>query len=186
MKTSFPLISVSAIIISLAFSFQSCSKLKDELFPGFEIEPADIHFKIPVIASTSAATNITTFTTPFNMDSLIQAETMNTFSIKNVDKITMHQVMLRATDGDDENNFSNFEQVSISLSSNAIQQLTLIGDAPVVPDEALTELVLAPQTSNNIIGYMNGTALHFTIAGKARRITSKPITCIMHLRLKIQ
>src|SRR5688500_7859725 len=125
-------------IITLSISLQSCDKLKDKFFPGFEAEPSDIQLSIPVIASTTAATPIVSITTYFNMDSIIKAETLNAFSIKNVELITVQELSLMILDGDNENNLGNMESIAVSLHSNANANPSIIANAPVIADENLS------------------------------------------------
>src|SRR5687768_11927151 len=144
-------------IITLSISLQSCDKLKDKFFPGFEAEPSDIQVSIPVIASTAAASPIVSITTYFNMDSIIKAETLNAFSIKNVDLITVQELTLTIVDGDSNNNFGNMESLAVSLHSNANGNATVIASAPLIADEDTNELSLSPIASNNLRSYMTGS-----------------------------
>jgi hypothetical protein len=184
MKKIYASVLVSFLIIT-SLSFQSCDKFKDTLFPGFETEPADIVISIPVIPSTSAETAVASVTVYFNMDSIIKAETLNAFSIRNVDKISMQQLRLSMQNADVENNFGNLENLSVSFHSNANINPIVIAETPAIADESVSELALVPDVSANLRGYMDGSQLTFTISGKARRVTTKPLTCLLHIRLKM-
>ena len=172
-------------IIIAGLTMQSCDKLKDKFFPGFEIQPSDLQISIPVIASTTSQSAIASFTTYFNMDSIIKAETLNAFTINNVKSITVQELNLSFTNSDNANNFGNFEELSVSFHSNANTTATIIANAPVIQDAIQNDLALSPLATNNIRGYMNGSQLTYTITGKARRPTTKPLTCMMHLRFKM-
>ena len=172
-------------ILVAGLTMQSCDKLKDKFFPGFEIQPSDLQITIPVIANTTSSSAIASVTTYFNMDSIIKAETLNAFTINNVKSITVQELDLSFTNSDNANNFGNLEEISVSFHSNANTNATIIANAPLIQDVAANELALSPLATNNIRGYMNGSQLTYTIAAKARRATTKPLTCMMHLRLKM-
>jgi hypothetical protein len=172
-------------IIVLSAGMQSCDKIKDKFFPGFEAEPSDLQIALPIIGSTTSASPIVSVTTYFNMDSIIKAETLNAFSIKNVESITVQELTLTIADGDNENNFGNLESIAVSLHSNVNTTPTMIASAPLIADQDVNELTLSPVASNNLRGYMTGSYLTYTISGKARKVTTKPLTCMLHMRLKM-
>jgi hypothetical protein len=172
-------------IIAFSIGLQSCDKIKDKFFPGFEAEPSDIQLSIPVITSTTAAMPIVSITTNFNMDSIIKAETLNAFSIKNVESITVQELSLMIADADTNNNLGNMESIAVSLHSDANANPTVIANSPLVPNEYLSELTLSPIASNNLRPYMTGSQLTYTISGKARKVTTKPLTCMIHMRLRM-
>ena len=174
---------VSMMIVAL--SIQSCDKLKDKFFPGFEIQPSDLQISIPVIANTASPTAVASVTTYFNMDSIIKAETLNAFTINNVKSITVQELNLSFTNSDNANNFANLEEIAVSFHSNSNTNATIVANAPIVQDVMANELALSPLATNNIRGYMNGSQLTYTITAKARRATTKPLTCMMHIRLKM-
>ena len=174
---------VSMMIVAL--SIQSCDKLKDKFFPGFEIQPSDLQISIPVIANTASPTAVASVTTYFNMDSIIKAETLNAFTINNVKSITVQELNLSFTNSDNANNFANLEEIAVSFHSNSNTNATIVANAPIVQDVMANELALSPLATNNIRGYMNGSQLTYTITAKARRATTKSLTCMMHIRLKM-
>src|SRR5688572_18208444 len=90
-------------ILVAGLTMQSCDKLKDKFFPGFEIQPSDLQITIPVIANTTSQSAIASVTTYFNMDSIIKAETLNAFTINNVKSITVQELNLSFTNSDNAN-----------------------------------------------------------------------------------
>jgi hypothetical protein len=185
MKKFYSVTLVSFIMIA-SFSLQSCDKIKDKFFPGFEIEPTDIQLNIPVIVSTTAQSNVAAVSLHFNMDSIIKAETLNAFSIRNVDHISIQALKLTMLNADNENNFGNLENLSVSFHSNGNTNPVTVANAPVIADENTVELLPIPDVTANLRSYMNGDRLTYTLTGKARRVTTKPLSCTIHIRLKMK
>ena len=96
-------------ILVAGLTMQSCDKLKDKFFPGFELQPSDLQITIPIVANTASQSAIASVTTYFNMDSIIKAETLNAFTINNVKSITVQELDLSFTNSDNANNFGNLE-----------------------------------------------------------------------------
>jgi len=86
---------------------------------------------------------------------------------------------------DDLNNLSNFEYTRIALSSNTNQNpvnaITLN-----FPDTPTATLTVNPTDSPELISYLKGTELIYTVYGKGRRITTKPMTITLSVTVTVK
>ena len=131
MKKTLKALSLAAVVTATGFSLQSCEKLKDAIFPAFVTQAADIEFTVPAITVTGTGGIVSSTTTHLKLDSIIQAETHGVFSIDNVSAVRIEDMTLTVLNPDASNNLSNFQQGTVSFSSNANQAATQIGTSTI-------------------------------------------------------
>jgi len=167
----------------VATGFVSCQKVKDALFPAFETQVDDIEFTIPIVAGGVETSVSNTFY--FNLDSTIKDYTENVFSIRNINSVKVSGLTLMITNTDALHDISNFESIHVAMASNAKTTPVVIVDA-AVPNEPANILNLAATNSPDLKDYLKGNQLTYTVTGKARRSTIKPLQATVSISLAIK
>ena len=167
------LISVSLLIFIIAG--MSCNKIKDAIFPSIDVNLPAFQFRVPAIPIVlSSEASLGSFTMNFNLDSIIRANTAGAFGAGAVSTIKVKKMVITVSNGDAANNLANFESARFTFSSN-----TKTTPAELVsinfPDTFATTYMAEPASSPELKEYLAGTQLTYSLFGKARRITSKPL-----------
>jgi hypothetical protein len=162
----------------------SCDKVKDNLFPPFETEIADVNVTIPITVQGVEASSSNTVS--FNLDSTIKAYTANAFSISNLNSVKVKDVTVFLTDADELNDVSNFESVQLKISSNTVSTPAIVASATIPNSPAESLNIPAGDNSPELKEYLNGNELVYTVTGMARRTTTKPLNAVVSVTLSIK
>lgn len=165
------------------FGLTSCEKVKDKLFPAFETEIADVSVTIPVtIAGVGSSSSGNIY---FNLDSTIKAYTANTFSFNNLSSVKVKDVSVFLLNTDNLNDISNFESVSLELFSNTNRTPSVIVST-FIPNKPATNINIPATNSPELKDYLWGDMLTYTVNGKARRSTTKPLKATVSVTLSVK
>ena len=167
------LLSVSLFVFVLAGI--SCSKIKDAIFPLLDINLPSFQFSVPAIPIVlGSEASLGSFDVNFNLDSIIKANTAGAFGAGAVSTIKVKKIAVSLTNADAANNLANFESARFTFSSNAKATPVEIATFSF-PDTFSTTNTAEPVNSPELKEYLSGTKLTYTLYGKARRTTSKPL-----------
>lgn len=182
MKRKINFIAILAVLATVGLT--SCNQVKDKLFSAFITPSADVNFTIDVITNTSTLGDIGSMNTNLNLDSIIKAQTDNTFSLNSITSINIEECKLTILNPDATNNIANFEEVKVSLKTNTnstpVQLCTGLN-----PDVYGDIWLLPVDKTVNLKDYLNGTQLTYIIGAKARRVTTKKLDCKMTIKFKV-
>lgn len=164
------------IAIGLVIGFGACNKVREALFPAIDVNLPAFQFSvpaIPVVLNNEAI--LGSFTVPFNLDSIVRANTGGAFGAGAVATVKVKQMVISVLNGDQNNNLANFESVRFTLASN-----TKTNAAELIsitfPDVYAVSTTATQNNSPELKDYLTGTQLSYTLYGKARRTTSKALT----------
>ncbi|MBS3913176.1 MAG: hypothetical protein KG003_01655 [Bacteroidetes bacterium] len=163
----------------------SCDKLKEALFVAFNANSASVDFTIPIINTTATTSDLGTMDNTINLDSIIKAETDNQFSLDDIKKITIQTAQLVLLNGDNENNFANFEEGWLTFSTDTKPTPVTIATG-LNPDVYSDNWTLPSVPDINLKEYLNGNSLHYVLTGKARRVTTKVLDCKLNVTFHIE
>jgi hypothetical protein len=166
-----------------ALGLTSCDKIKDSLFPAFDTQLGEVAFTIPV--TPIGIESSTSSTLSFDLDSTIKAYTENTFSISNLSSVKVKDLNVAITNSDNLNDVSNFETVTLRLSSNANPNVAVIVSTPI-PNMPAMDVNIAVPDSPELKEYLMGDKLTYIISGKARKSTTKPLNATVSVTLSIK
>ncbi|MBL7811463.1 MAG: hypothetical protein JNL57_04490 [Bacteroidetes bacterium] len=169
----------------LLFSTTGCEKLKKKLFKAFTTGAVTENFTIPVITDTTVKADWGTINNPYNIDSIIKAETGNLFSLNDIKKITVDEVKLELTDADADNNFANFREGYCGFYTDVNTTPVEIATG-VNPDVYSSTWMLPPIADINLKDYLSGHSLTYLLAGKARRATNKVLHGKIHVKFHVE
>ena len=181
---------VSLALIMLVILYGSCDKLKDKLFDAFTTGMTDVSLTIPVVSSTTGEGKIETLPIFVNVDSIIKANTGGIFSLNSVSKITVESADLTINNPDAGNNLANFE--SGLLLFNTLNPQTNDWNTPMgvgpgdITDNYATSLSFALIPDVNLKEHLRGTKVIYFYGYKARRVTTKSLSCTIRMKLKIE
>lgn len=174
------------IVLSAAFimllAFSSCKKLASAIFGGFDTS-VDFQVSIPAVPIVSPfELPLGQFNYKFNLDSIVRSKTAGAFGASDVSSIKAKQFNVTITDADQLNNVSNFQSVRITIQSNTNSTPAELF-AVTFPDTYATSFTTA---GNNVelLSYLKGSDIKYTMYGKNRRITIKPLTIILSVTLR--
>jgi len=166
--------SVYALGLAGLMAFASCDKVKDAIKVTVGATSSDITFTIPVLEQTGDAT-LGASQVRLNIDSIIKSKDSRV-GAKNIKSVTITRCTITMLDGDTANNFSALESCRVQLSSDVKPDVVTIAEITDNPDAEAYTLEI-PVTNTELTGYFNSTYFNYTVSGKARKTTSKPLQC---------
>lgn len=162
-------------MIFLVIAGMSCNKIKEAIFPSIDVELPAFQFTIPAIPLVlSNEASLGSFNVKFNLDSIIRANTAGAFGAGAVSTVKVTKMVITVSNGDAANNLANFESARFTFASNTKTTPVEIATFSF-PDAFSTSYTAEPVNSPELKEYLSGTQLTYTLYGKARRTTSKPL-----------
>ena len=174
------------LMIILCTGIFSCKQVLDLVFPGMETTAPDIQITIPpILAVTDQEVALGSFTTHFNLDSAIKANTKGVFGINSISTIKVTKASFKLLNGDEQNNLSNFKSVQFSISSNTNKTPADIVTVNF-PDSTLNSYTQTVTDSPDISNYLRGTEITYNVSGAARRATTKSLTMVISITMYVK
>jgi hypothetical protein len=179
---------ILAIAFLIVLAGVSCKKIIDEIFKGIDVKAPEVSFVLPAIPSLlfcpGECGGIPT-TTPFNLDSTIKANTAGVFGADDVKSIKIKEVQITIPNGDANNNLSNFQSARVTLSSDnnttPVDILNLsFEDVPV------TSKTITVSNGVELLPYLKGNELTYSMYGRLRKPTSKELTFVTVVTLRVE
>ena len=162
-------------------SISSCDKAEKLLFQPFE-SPLNVDVSIQTVTSTDVETTLGETNVDFNLDEEVKSHTDGKVDGSVVGAMYLNEVGITLNNADDANNLSNFEYITLTVSSS--------GSTPVVfgpfqvPANANTSTMFAVSNSPNIKPYFNGADVKFILSGKAKTQTTKSLEATIGATIK--
>jgi len=172
-----------AVITMLSIS---CKKTLQSLFPGFDVKVPDIQITIPAIPILfSNEAELGSFTTHFNLDSTIRANTSNVFNINSVSSMKVSQMLVTLSNGNAANNLSNFESARLLISSNSNSSQAELANFNFPTIETYT-YTANTDNSPDILSYYNGNEITYKLFGKMRKPTTMSLNLTMSITIRVK
>lgn len=184
MKKAIFALSVITLVLG---SLTSCKKIIDKIFNGIDARAPDYTISIPPIPAFFVGSELpgAQITRPFNLDSIIKANSGGVFGINDVKSVKVKSITIRVPDADNENRLGNFEYTKVRLSSPG-------NSTPVefasfnFADTATNSITVTPTNPPELLPYLKGSEVTYQSVGKARRPTTKTLTFIVSLTMRIE
>lgn len=174
---------ILSILLLCATGLISCQKIKDNLFPAFNVQLDEVTFSIPVTVAGVESSMSSTMS--FNLDSIIRANTGNAFGVKNLSSIKVRDIGVILNNDDVLNDLSNFERVRVTFSSNTVTTPAIIASADI-PDSPAASINIPAPNGPELKEYLKGNQLTYTVFAKARRTTTKPLNVAVSVTLSVK
>ena len=81
---------------------------------------------------------------------------------------------MNVLNADASNNLSSFETVRVNLSSNSNSNQVELFNV-TIPEQATNTYSFTPSSTPELLPYLKGTTLTYTVSGNNRRTTNKPL-----------
>lgn len=172
------LITLTASFV-LLFAFSSCKKVAENIFQGLDVKVPDVNVTIPIIiAVTPNEISLGSFSFNYNLDSIVRANTGGVFGANAVNLIKIKQININITNADQLNNLANFQSARFTLHSNT-NTTPIEFFSQTFPDTFASSFTFTPTNSAELLTYLKGSSITYTIYGKMRRITTKPLNLVI-------
>ncbi len=173
------------IILVVASGFTACKKIIDAIFNGVDVKAPEIRIEIPAIpfVCPGECPGISN-STKFNLDSSIRANTGGVFGAKDVRSIKIKEVQLTIPQANASNNLGNFQSARVVLYSDVVSTPVEIVNFTFDDVFAATK-TLPVENSVELLPYLKGSELFYTMYGKLRRPTSIPLTFVTLVTLRV-
>ncbi len=172
------------VIILFVIGFSSCSKIVGAIFGGTDVDVPALNITIPaVIALTPDEMTLGTYTQSINLDSLVRSKTGGTFGANVVSSVKVKKVTITLTNADQFNNISNFKSARVTLQSNSnntpVQLFSVLFD-----DTYASTYTFTADDGPELLSYLNGSTISYTLYGAIRSITNKPLDMLVNVTLR--
>ena len=179
-------LSLLSVMLLVIAGFSSCGKIVEKVFPGVDANAPEIQLTIPIVPVVLPNEfSLGSFTTQINLDSTIRANTAGVFGIGVVSSIKVKEIVITLPNGDNLNNLANFETARVTFTApNNSTPLTVASLA--FPDTYATSSTYTPADSPDLLEYLKGSEVTYTVYGRARRITTKPLNMTVSVTLRVK
>ena len=177
----------TVILLLLLFLLNtSCKEIKEKLLPAFTVNIPDIKLSVPPISfKQNKELPVGALKAHINMDSTIIANTAGAFGASSVSFVKIKNIMFVLSNGDAQNNLSNFESGRMRIYSDNDTAATDIASI-VFPANFSDSLNVTPTNSPDISNYLRGSELNYNIFWKNRKTTTKRLNLIIRVTLSVQ
>jgi len=173
------------IIMILVAASISCKKIIRNIFKGIDADVPEFSVTIPAIPIVLPIAIPIPLSQPFNLDSTVKANTGGVFGANDVTSVKVKQIVFNLSDADSLNNLSNFESVRVTFASD-VKPDTVTVASIVFPETYASTTTYTPVNSPELKPYLTGSMLYYTIFGKIRRVTTKPLHLSIKVTLRVQ
>ena len=176
---------VVSVFFTMTLLLSSCKKIVTAIFPGIDARVPDITLTVPPILFVPPnEMSLGNYSAYFNLDSIVRAKTNGAFNANDISSVKVKTITITLLNNDNFNNLSNFEYARLGLTSN-----TMGDEINVVtinfPDTESSTITVSPDNSPEIRPYLSGNQLNYSIYGKLRRATTKPLTMVVSVTVRI-
>jgi len=177
---------VVVFILLLAAAITGCKKLIEAIFPGLQVDLPAITVTIPPVpVAPPNEIQLGTFTQHFNLDSVIRANTNGVFSVNDISSVKITRTKFAIANADQQNNISNFETARVLFGSAVTGESAEIANINF-PDVYADSYLYTAANAPELVSYFKTNELAYTVSGKLRRITTKPITLSVVVTVSIK
>ena len=176
---------LALVLIVIAAGIGSCKKVVKAVFKGLDLDAPSITVEIPRIFFVPPDEfGFATLTQPFNLDSVVRANTAGAFGASDVSSVKVKQMFFSISNADSENNLSNLESARVAFSSNTNPNPVDIANI-TFPKNNESSFTYIPENPIELRPFLNGNELRYKVFGKARKMTSKPMTLTVRVTLRV-
>ncbi|MDE3212377.1 MAG: hypothetical protein KGM98_04020 [Bacteroidota bacterium] len=169
------MILLSAGVLLIGQGLSSCKKVIKTVFGGTDITVASFSVTVPAVpVVTSYELEVGTYSYSFNLDSAVRASTAGLFGAGAVNSVKVKQVLIHISNSDSLNNLANFDSALVTLVSNTNNNPVNLFDLGF-PDNPSSDYTETPTSGPELISYLKGSTLTFTLYGMMRRPTTKAL-----------
>jgi hypothetical protein len=175
------LITISALFI-IVIIFSGCKKIAAKIFGGFDTS-VDYQISVPIIPVVSPfQLPVGQYLYKFNLDSVVKSQTAGIYNANDVTSIKAKKFDITITDADQLNNISNFQSVRVTIHSNTNNTPAELFS--VTFTDTYAAAFSTPGNDTELLSYLKGSDIIYTMYAKNRRITTKPLTILLSVSIR--
>jgi hypothetical protein len=175
------LIILSAVFI-IILTFSGCKKIASAIFGGFDTS-VDFQLSVPIVPIVSPFEfPVGQYSYKFNLDSIVKAKTAGIYNANDVKSIKTKEFNINITNADQLNNVSNFQSIRVTIQSNTNSTPAELFST-TFPDTFASSFT-ATGNNTELLSYLKGSDITYTMYGKNRRITTKPLTIFLSVIIR--
>lgn len=165
----------------------ACNKIIKALLQSFTFN-APITVSIPVMPVVGSTDTIWLPTFNFNVDSLIKAQTGNSYNLNLVDDVQIEDMQLSLSNTDANNNISNFSAINILTQTNAGGSWgnTQFVSNNTVPDVNASTLDMNMNSPISLLASLKNNSLRFGTALTIRRASTVAMEGTLTLTMRVK
>lgn len=176
------------VVSGSATVFTSCNKIVDEIkknINAFNYTAPEVTYDLPAIAEGQEYKSEDQ-TYDLNINQIIDENVGDDLNVTldDISKISINKITLHMENGDDDNNWTNFESATVKANtdkgkSEGKADLTATTSIEDIESERYTDKVIT-FADHNLKDYVNGegTKVTYSISAKARRAVTKQVKII--------
>lgn len=169
LKTTMKKLALLTFVAFAAVTFVSCDKAAKLLFKPFE-SPLNFDVAIAPVSNTTQQQTLGSTSVSYNLDAEVKKNTDNNFGADIIGSMYLNQVAITLNNANSSNNLSNFESISLQVSTGSSTPVVLGPFA--VPAGATNMATFTVANSPNIKPFFSGSNVNFSLLGKARTATT--------------
>ncbi len=174
-------LSLFSVFAMTLLAFSSCDKVEKLLFQPFE-SPLSFDVTIDAVSNTNSQVVLGSQNVAYNLNQEIKDATDDKFDASIVGAMYINEVAITLLNADGQNNLSNFESVSLAVSSG---NATPVVFGPFnVPAGATNTANFTVANSPNIKQFFSGSQVRFELRGKAKTATTKALNAEVGATIK--
>ncbi|RYE55265.1 MAG: hypothetical protein EOP48_10575 [Sphingobacteriales bacterium] len=163
---------ITTTLIGLTIlSLSSCKKISEALQTNVSSSPKVVNFEIPILAQSSSEITYKEVAVKINMDSLVKVVAPS-FGASNIKSIKLKSFKVEFSEGDNANNFANFESIKGRIMADGQPGLDIVSIANN-PDVTSSALIFPISEGLELKDYLSGGSFRYVLKGKVRRATTK-------------
>ncbi|WP_207496481.1 hypothetical protein [Aridibaculum aurantiacum] len=175
-----------AVLLTLVTLMSSCKKVVTAVFPGVDVQVPQVVITVPpLIMVPPNEVSLGTYSTSFNLDSIVRANTAGVFNANDISSVRVKTITVAVQNSDNLNNLSNFEYARLTISSSSNSSEANIATINF-PDVASSTQTATTDNSPDLRAYLNGNQLSYNVYGKLRKPTTKSLNVAVNITMRIE
>lgn len=172
------------VLLASITALPGCKKIAEKVFSGFDLTLPSIPTVIPAIPISNYTYSVYR-TWPFNLDSIVKAESNGTFEGSDIRSVRVKQATFRIHNADLIANMADLESVAIRLYSDTLRIAATLASA-TIPDTTTSTLQFDVSNSPEILPYLKGTTITYFVTFVTRRPLRHTLEAYTDMTLSIK
>jgi hypothetical protein len=180
MKRLFVFLLAGAII----FYTSSCKKIIAAVYGGSDITVPELQIILPQVYFVQPNELwLGSYAFTLNLDSIVKANTGGAFGANSVNSVKIKQVTIKIINPDAFDNLANIDSARVTLQSSS--NTTPIDLFHIGFDSTYADTYVYTTTNSpELLPYLKGNILTYSIYGKLRSATNKPLGLVLDVTLR--